>query len=174
MNRICNAVASIVMFSVLMMGCGGGGGGDNPPLIAQTGSLSGAVSGTTVVAVNENGDIVASDDTAGKASDVNGNFPFTLTGIPVGDQITVYLLTGGGVYPMYFDSDGNGVPDTNVFFLSSATDIDLGFVDTDVVGQDGRAIPQNDPTDTPDVTGGTENTSIPSSLIEPDTTGLSV
>ncbi len=137
----------------------------------ETGTISGSVSGTTVIAVNDSGDIVASDDTTGKTPDVNGNYSFTLTGIPVGQSIRVYLIRAG-IYPVYFDSDGNAVSDTNVFSLTSSVTIDLGFVDTGV--EIGRAIPQSAPTDTPGVSAGTENASIPTVLNEPPTSGLSL
>ncbi|VAX30630.1 hypothetical protein MNBD_NITROSPIRAE03-1839 [hydrothermal vent metagenome] len=152
----------------LIYACGGGGtttttgsGGDTT---TETGTISGTVSGTTIVAVNDSGAIVASDDTAGKTSDANGNYTFTLTGIPVGQNIRVYLITWGGIYPMYFDSNG----DTNVFSLASSTTINLGFVDTHTTGQEGKAIPQNNPTDYPGVSGGTENPDIPITITNPE------
>jgi len=114
-------------------------------------SISGTVAGTEIVAVNDNGDIVASDDTTGKTADGGGNFPFTLTGIPVGTNIRVYLITGSGVYPLYF-----GAPSTNVFSLSAVATIDLGFVDTTAVP--GQATPENDPTVVTGVSPQAENT----------------
>jgi Tol biopolymer transport system component len=78
-------------------------------------------------------------------------------------NIRVFLITKGGVYPMYFDSDGDGNPDTNVFALSSITEIALGFVDTTVAGQKGRAIPDNDPSDLAEVNAASENTTVPAS-----------
>lgn len=93
----------------------------------ETGTISGSVSGTTIVAVNESEDIVASDDTTGKTPDLNGNYSFTLTGIPVGQNIRVYLVRAV-IYPVYFDINGDSVSDTNVFSLTSSVTIDLGFV----------------------------------------------
>ncbi|MBI5058093.1 MAG: hypothetical protein HZB61_15895 [Nitrospirae bacterium] len=152
--------------------CGGGGGGGSsdgggPVSQTATGTISGTVSGTTVIAVNDNGDIVASDDTMGKTPDANGKYSFTLTGIPAGVSVRVYLITGGGAFPMYFDSNNDGAPDTNVFSLSSTVNINLGFVDVHVEGQDGKAIPENDPTDTSGVSGKAENTNIPDSITNP-------
>jgi hypothetical protein len=112
------------------------------------------VSGTIIVAVNDNGDIVASDDTTGKTQDGNGNYPFTLTGIPTGVNIRVYLITSTGVYPMYFDSDNNTTPDTNVFSLTSAATISLGFVAI----SNQQAIPT---ITTQGVSAGAENTNSP-------------
>lgn len=154
----------------LIAACGGGGGGTTTTTgsgggtTTETATISGSVSGTTIVAVNDSGDIVASDDTAGKTPDANGNYPFTLTGVPVGQNIRVYLITLGGIYPMYFYSNG----DTNVFSLASSTTINLGFVDTDTTGQEGKAIPQNNPTDYTGVSGGAENPDIPTSITNPE------
>ncbi|MBI3610868.1 MAG: hypothetical protein HY204_09235 [Nitrospirae bacterium] len=153
-------ILSLFLASSLLMGCGGGGGGSGNGG-GGTGTISGTVSGTSVIAVNGSGDIIAIDDTTGRTPDANGNFSFTLTGIPVGVNIRVYLVEGGGIFPVYFDTNGDGVPDTNVFSLSSVVTINLGFVDTNVAGQIGRAIPQNNPTGNPGVSGGTENTVIP-------------
>ncbi len=147
----------------------GTGGKTGTP--GETGTISGSVSGTTIIAVNESGDIVASDDTTGKTPDVNGNYPFTLIGIPIGQNIRVYLISFG-VYPVYFDSNGDSVSDTNVFSLTSSITIDMGFVDTDI--EAGRAIPQNNPTDVSDVNAEAENTIIPTAVNEPITAGLSL
>jgi hypothetical protein len=69
---------------------------------------------------------------------------------------------------MYFDSnDADTTPDTNVFSLTSAATISLGFVGTNVVSQLGKAIPQNDPTDTAGVSSSAENTNIPNSITNP-------
>ena len=160
----------LVFLAIILWTCGGGGGGGGTTS-GPTGTITGSVSGTTVIAVNESGTIVASDDTTGKTPDANGNFPFTLTGIPVGDKVCVFLLTNGGMYPLYYDSDGDSIPDTNVFSLASAVDVDLGFVG---IGQEGRAIPENDPTDTADVSAESEDTTIPDSINAPDTSGLSL
>ncbi|MEC4685509.1 MAG: hypothetical protein VST71_07240 [Nitrospirota bacterium] len=154
----------------LIYACGGGGGGTTTTTgsgggtTTETATISGSVSGTIIIAVNDSGEIVASDDSTGKTPDANGNYPFTLTGIPVGQNIRVYLITSGGIYPMYFDSNG----DTNVFSLASSTTIDLGFVDTDTTGQEGKAIPQNNPTDYQGVTGGAENPDIPDTITNPE------
>jgi hypothetical protein len=166
------------------MGCsggggdGGGGGGGAEP--AATGEISGVVSGTRVVAM-VNDEIVASDDTSERMPDVdkdgdgiNESFSFTLTGIPIDSDVGIYLVENGGIYPLYFDSDGDGIPDTNVFSLSSDTVVNLGFVDTNIEGQDGRAIPENNPADNPSVVAQAEDTDLPDSFNEPDTSGLTL
>ncbi|MEK6678526.1 MAG: hypothetical protein AABY39_03820 [Nitrospirota bacterium] len=159
----------IVLMIAAFTACGGGGSGDggssnnnpNPTPAPATGTISGSVSGTIIVAVNDNGDIVASDDTTGKTADSNGNFPFTLTGIPTGVNIRVYLITSTGVYPMYFDSNNDGTADTNVFSLSSAAAIDLGYVA--ITNQ--QAIPTTNPITTQGVSAGAENTNTPNYLV---------
>jgi len=168
LGYICLSV--MLVFSLMsIVGCGGGGG-DGGVTPQETGTINGSVSGTTIIAVVDN-EIVASDDTTGKTPDVNGNFSFTLTGIPVGENVGIYLIEGG-IFPLYFDSDGD--PDTNVFILSSTSTIDLGFVDIDLEGQYGKAIPENNPLDNPNVTSGTENVDIPTILNQPDTSGLTL
>ncbi len=171
-GRVILAIISLLSLALLGFGCGGGGDGGVTPQ-QEAGTINGIVSGTTIIAVAD-GEIVASDDTTGKTPDANGNFPFTLTGIPVGKNIRVYLIEEGGIFPLYFDIDDDGNPDTNVFTLSSTCTIDLGFVNTDVEGQDGKAIPENDPSDNPNVTPETENVDIPTILNQPDTSGLTL
>ncbi|MDY6839412.1 MAG: hypothetical protein SWH78_15715 [Thermodesulfobacteriota bacterium] len=151
------------------LACSGGSHGGK-----KTGTISGTVEGTTVIAVDSSGDIVSEDDTTGKTPDANGHYAFTLSRIPVGVDVKVYLVEGG-IYPMYFDSTGDGLPDTNVFSFTSPARVDLGFVTTDVAEEySGIAIPETNPTDTSGVNAGTEDTSIPMSINEPDTSDLSL
>jgi len=153
----------------LFFACSGGGHSSK-----KNGTISGTVEGTTIIAVDSNGDIISEDDTAGKTPDANGNYAFTLSRIPVGVDVKVYLVEGG-IYPMYFDSTADGLPDTNVFSLASAVTVRLGFVATNVAEEyEGMAIPENNPTLTSGVSGGTEDTSIPPAINEPDTSGLSL
>jgi len=173
-------------FLNLIIGCskpeyegqkGGGGGGGAP---AATGEVSGSVGGTTVIAVAD-GDIVASQDTSGRIPDVDNDgdlipesFSFTLEDIPLGRDIRIYLVVKGEIFPLYFDSDGDGTPDTNVFSLASETSVSLGFIDINNAGQDGKAIPQNNPTDNGAVSAGAEATDYPVILNQPDTSGLTL
>ena len=150
--RIKGVLILTVLMMVFLIACGSGdddggneNGSGNTESAVGTGTISGSVSGTTIIAVDDSGGIIAIDDTTSKAVDVNGNYPFSLTEIPLNVNIKIYLLTGGGVYPMYFDDSGT---DANVFSLTSAIDINLGFVDTAVAGQEGKAIPQNNPVNT--------------------------
>ena len=181
---VCLYVLMMLVVPLLLGGCGGGGGGgDNGGggTPTPTGTITGSVSGTTIMAVNQNGDIVATSDTAGRAPDLDNDndgtpesFSFTLTGIPVGQEVRVYLVTGGITLALYFDSDGDGTPDTNVFRLNDVTDVNLGFVNTELQRQQGKAIPQFSPTENGLVSRGNENQVIPLAVTKPPTAGLSV
>jgi hypothetical protein len=76
---------------------------------------------------------------------------------------------------MYFDSSGgNGLPDTNVLFISATSEINLGFIDTKNEGNTGRAIPQINPVSLALVSAGLADPDIPREIITPVTAGLSV
>jgi hypothetical protein len=146
---------------------------------APAGSVVGSVSGTIIIAVSDDGVSVAIDDTSDRTPDVdsdndgiNDQFSFSLTDLPLNQGITIFLIVGGETFPMYFDSDGSGSSDTNVFSLSAATTVNLGFVNTEVFGEEGRAIPEMNPADDPDIVAGTENQTFPD--INPPTGGLTV
>ncbi len=160
--RILKVSLLMLCISFFIIACGGGSSDGND---SATGTITGSVSGTTIIAVNENGDIVASYDTTEADLEIDGTFSFTLTGIPVGDNIRVYLITEGGIFPMYFDSNGDGQPDSNVFSLDSEVTIALGFVQ---IEEDGSAIPENDPTDTTGVSGEGEDSDIPAAITDPE------
>ena len=168
----------LCVFSLMTISCGGGGGGgDDSDDVSAAGTIEGVVEGTSILLV-VNDKIEASDDTSGRMPDVdkdgdgnNESFSFALTGIPIDSDVRIYIVENGGIFPLYFDSDGDGNPDTNVLSLSSDTVVSLGFVDTNVEGQDGRAIPENNPADTPNVLSKAEDTDIPESLNQPDTSG---
>jgi len=174
--RMCLSIIRIAVSCMVLAiaGCGGGGGGGNGGggNAAPAGTVSGSVSGTTVIAINMADEIVASDDTTGKTADINGNFPFTLNRLPLNEDIRIYLISGGAIYPMFFDSDANGSYDTNVFSLTAETTIDLGFVDVTFPDEDGKAIPENDPSANVAVVSGTAVTVIPPGVNEPPTSGL--
>jgi hypothetical protein len=172
--RICFAIIRVAVSCIVLAlaGCGGGGGNDGGGNAAPTGTVSGSVSGTTVIAINTADEIIASDDTTGKQADINGNYPFSLTGLPLNEDIRIYLISGGSIYPMFFDSDANGSYDTNVFSLTAETTIDLGFVDVTFPDEDGKAIPENDPTANVAVVSGTADPVIPPGVNEPPTSGL--
>ena len=150
----------VLTFSLTLFSCGGGGssGGGN----TQTGTVKGTVSGTTVIAVNSNDDIVASDYTAvaGKTANANGRYSFTLRNIPAGEDIRIYLIEKDGVYPMYFDDNGSS---TNVFSLAASRNINLGFVGR----RNGQAVPEHNPTGYPGVLAGAAVSGMPSSISNP-------
>ena len=162
-----------VIISLALTTCGGGGGGEEGATGgaaggAGGGEISGSVSGTTVIAVDDRGDVIASDDTAGRPPDLDRDgdgipesYSFTLVGIPAEANFRIYLVTGAGVFPMYFDSDGDGVPEANVLSLTSVTDIFLGYVDT----SSGVAVPTNNPLDQGCISGG-ENTDMSGVFID--------
>jgi glucose/arabinose dehydrogenase len=117
---------SFFALGVLLAACpqSGGSGGTVPT--AQTGaSMSGTVSGTHIVAVNSNDQIVAEDDTAGRTPNAQGRYSWQLPNLPTGTNIRIFFLTGGNVYPMYF-----GNPSSNVFAINSPGTIGLGHVTT--------------------------------------------
>jgi len=179
-------VITIIALSLLLSACGGSGGGGDSSVATVTPSatISGAVAGTTIIAIDSKDNIVASDDTADRTAfdvDTDGDgftdaFSFTLGGLPLSENIRIFLITDGSIYPMYFDTNGDGVSDSNVFALNTnaSTTLALGFVDVNVLGEDGRAIPEINPVSDPDVVAGTAIAAIPPSVNEPTTTGLTV
>lgn len=178
-------LALIITFSIALNGCGGGGGSDGGSGSGSdgvnAGTIGGAVNGTTIMAVDSNGNIITTDDTARRQEDVDTDnddrvdaFSFQLKGIPLNDEIRIFLVSGGLVYLVYYDTDGDGTSDTNVLSLTAAITVDLGFVDTEIAGEEGRAVSENNPTMTPNVVRGPENPSIPLGINTPPTTGLSL
>jgi hypothetical protein len=146
-------LAFLAISIIFLIDACGGGGSDSDTNPAATGTITGSVSGTTVIAVDDDGEIVASDDTRGDPPDTDldgdGNaesFSFILSAIPVGVDIRIFLVTDDGVFPMYFDDNGT---DVNVFSLSSGTDISLGHVATVGQGDNATAVPQRNPLDNP-------------------------
>ena len=176
-------LTTLSLFMMLILTACGGGGGSTTTEEDDTGSaaISGSVSGTLVIAVNDNGEIVSIDDTTGRTPDVDRDndgidesFSFTLEGIPAGTYIRLYLISEGQTFPLYFDSDDDGTPDANVMSLSESSSLALGFIDTADHGYTGKSIPQNNPTDMSGITSGGEDSEIPEELQNPDTAGLSV
>ena len=149
-------------------------------LFDDKGQINGIVSGTTVIAVADN-EIVSSYGTSGKTPNVDrdGNgtaesFTFKLTNIPTGKDIYVYLITRGEIFPLYFASNGTGIPDINVFSLAFGTNVTLGYIDTKNNAHAGKAIPENNPIDNPKVFPKTEDTDLPTSLNQPSTQSLTL
>ena len=184
MKRFSFAIRVMILsFFIGIGGCGGGGGGGGGggDSVTQTGTVSGVVSGTTVLVVDETGSIISSDDTSGKQKDVdtdNDSIPdaysIQLTGIPLNKSIRIFLVHNGAIYPMYYDSEPDGTFDTNVFALTDGTDINLGFINTALTGSKGLAIPEHNPTENSSVVAGLPNAVIPAGINEPDTSGLTL
>ena len=133
-----------------------------------------------IVAVVDD-EIVASDDTAGRTPDVdidgngsNDAFSITLSDIPVGEDVKIYLIESGHIFPLYYESEGNSGADTNVFSSTCDSDVNLGHLSTAVITEDGRAIPENNPADYACVESADEDTQFPVSLNEPGTSGLTL
>jgi glucose/arabinose dehydrogenase len=142
------ALAGLAFLLSACIDSGSGGGGTTPT--SQTGvSISGTVSGTHIVAVNSSDQIVAEDDTAGRTPNAQGQFAWSLGNLPVGENIRLFFITGGNVYPMIF-----GNPSTNVFAVNAPSSITLGHVTT----AGNQATPQTPPTG---VTPGPANPNLP-------------
>ena len=185
MNIRSLALITMIFSLLLVAGCGGGGGNNNGGGggggAAPGGAVNGAVAGTTVIAVDDTGSIVASDDTSDRPVDVDTDndmvpdaYSFQLAGIPLNTAIRIYLIHDGATYPMYYDSEPDGMVDTNVFMLTAETTVDLGFVDIAVPGMEGRSIPQFNPTENMEVAAGILDPVIPAGINEPDTSGLTL
>ena len=107
------ALAGLALFFSACIDSGSGEGGTTPT--AQTGvSISGTVSGTRIVAMDENDQIIAQDDTAGRTPNAQGRFSWQLGNLPVGTDIRLFFITGGSVYPLYF-----GGANSNVFAINA-------------------------------------------------------
>ena len=160
-KRMIKGFLSIAVMALLLAACGGGGGttGDSSGTVAVPGTgtatIQGQVSGTTVIAVDDDTDLEAGRVTA---SGTPKTFGMTL---PTGNAYRFYLMenegagNAGRIYPVYMGS-------TNVFQMTSAANnhtIDLGMVSPDFTK--GNAFPANNPMGYPGVMAGGENRSIP-------------
>jgi glucose/arabinose dehydrogenase len=144
-----------LLLALSSCGDGGSDGGGATSPSQTSASISGTVSGTRIVAVDTNDQIIAQDDTAGRTTNGQGQFPWSLGNLPVGTNLRLFFVTGGRVYPLYF-----GTPSTNVFAIDSPSSINLGHVAT--AGT--QATPEIQPTG---VTLGTPNPNIPPSVLAP-------
>jgi hypothetical protein len=146
-----------VVFLFLIIGCGGDGGGGNTDTSESTGTISGSVSGTTIMALDDDGMILATDNTKRRLPDldidgdnIDESYSFILSEVPVGKKIRIYLVTNEDVYPVFFEDSGynatnfshsSDTNNTNIFSLTSATNIDIGFIDV----MEEVAIPEKNP-----------------------------
>lgn len=135
----------------LVAGCSGGGGGGGG--VIETATITGTVSGTIAIAVDQN-DVEVDRDTATGTPKT-----FTLT-VPVGGEYRIYIVENDGtpnlkVYSLYAGS-------TNVFSITEAVAIDLGQVTVDPAS--GKASPSNNPIGQPGCSGGGSQAAIPPKL----------
>lgn len=139
-------VACLVIF-----GCGSDGGESNSNTSESIGTISGIVGGTTILVIDDDGMIVASDDTKRRLPDldmdgdgIEDSYSFTIAEVPMDMNIRIYLVESTGVSPLNFVVNGTSV---NVFSLSSSEEINLGFVHS----IEGKAISEYNPSDAPNV-----------------------
>lgn len=120
--------------------CGSGSDDSNSVTVAQgPGSIQGTVAGTRIVALDSSDQILAEDETTGRPRDAQGRVSYQLSGLPLGTPLRVFFISDGRNYPLYF-----GNPETNVFSLTQAGVMDLGFVATSKVPTE-KATPENIP-----------------------------
>ncbi len=146
-------VFSLILLALFFPACGGGDG-DNPP---PTATITGTVPGTTVVAMDENNKELKGNTATGSPK------TFTLSGLPVPGKYRVFFIENENtpqqkVCFLYQDA-------TNIFQINSATNIDLGFVDT----SSGKGVPANNPLNVPGVSSGGEDVNILPCIEEPFT-----
>jgi hypothetical protein len=118
--------------SLSFAACGGGGGG-----ATQKATVVGTVLGTAVMAVDADTNAVVDSVAADLSTRV-----FSLQ-LPIGGNYKFYFLENEGTtfersYPLYVSNQGQT---QNVFAVSQANTIDLGFVDT----ASGAAVPERGP-----------------------------
>ena len=158
-KRMIMRFLSFAIMALTLAACGGGGGtagdGGGTGTTAGTATLQGQVTGTTVIAVDNDTDLEAARATA---SGTPKAFSMIL---PTGHAYRFYLMenegagNAGRIYPVYMGS-------TNVFRMTSAADdmiLDLGMVRPDFTS--GNAFPANNPMGYPGVMAEGENRSIP-------------
>lgn len=133
-------------------GCGSGGGNASTAPRPGNATITGTVAGTAIVAVDRVNHEIARATATGTPKS------FSLD-VPAGGTYRPFLIENEGapnqqVFPVYQGS-------TNVFTISSAVQVDLGFVDT----SSGRAVPAHDPLAVSGVTSAGEDISVPPALI---------
>ncbi len=146
---------SLVSFALFFPACGGGGGSDGGGGTPNA-TITGTVTGTIVVAVNANDNEVTRNTATGSPK------TFTLS-VPVGGNYRFCLIENENTPQERYCFLYQGT--TNIFQISSATTIDLGFVDT----SSGHGIPANNPLNCSGVTSGGENPNIPLCISAPFT-----
>ncbi|MCL5884649.1 MAG: hypothetical protein M1377_04815 [Deltaproteobacteria bacterium] len=162
-KKMIKGLLFMSVMALTLAACGGGDGGTVADggatgTTAGTATIQGQVSGTTVIAVENDTDLEAARATA---SGTPKTFNMIL---PTGNAYRFYLMenegagNAGRIYPVYMGS-------TNVFRMTSAANnqsIDFGMVTPDFAK--GTAVPANDPLGYSGMMAGGENRSIPPSL----------
>ncbi|MBI5576932.1 MAG: hypothetical protein HY896_11285 [Deltaproteobacteria bacterium] len=162
-KKLIKGLLFIAGMALTLAACGGGGGGTVADggatgAIAGTATIQGQVSGTVVIAVDDDTNLEAA-----RAAATGTPKTFSMT-LPTGENYRFYLMENEGpgdagrIYPVYMGS-------TNVFQLTNAANsqtINLGMVTLDFTK--GSAAPANNPMGFPGVIAGGENPSIPPSL----------
>ena len=152
-----NRFIACAILALSLTSCSGGGSDGGGTTTAPAGSvtITGTVSGTVIKVLRADDDhLLVSDDTAGRAPDTLGHFPFQLSGLPEDVKIRLYLITGGRVYPVYLGG-------SNVFAVNTGGFYDLGFVTTST--NPDRADPATPPPSS-SYTTDSENTALPGSI----------
>lgn len=140
----------------------------------SNGQISGITKAAIIIAVaddqcadiEDSSERIADGDEDGDL--ITESFSFIFNDIPLYNDIRIYLFEKGDIFPLYFDSDADGNPDTNVFSMISNTHVSLGFIDVNAADPSGIAIPQNSPTDNPDTKAGLEDGALPDCLNQPE------
>lgn len=154
-HLIAARLVSAAGLVLCLTGCPGGGSG---PGTGSSGAavgvaFSGTVGGTRIVAMNDGDQVLAQDDTTGRLPSAPGQFPFALGEVPTSQNLRLFFVSGGTVFPLYLGS-------TNVFSVNGAGPINLGFVTMNM--GTGRSTPEFIPQN---VTSKPENQNIPPGLI---------
>lgn len=156
---VLRGALSVSLVTMALTACsGGGGGGSNflAPAGMTTATISGAVSGTTFVAVDANSN-AETGRVAASASTAGGEKTFSLP-LPSGRTYKFYLIENEGtsaarLFPLYQGA-------ANKFSISAITTIELGFIGT----ASGIALPANDMTKVGGVAAVGEDKTIPAPL----------
>ena len=164
MQSIKREIRWMFMFFTFIIGSvailAGCGGGDNTSSTTSTGSISGKVAGTIIVAINAENEILANVEAQGET----GNKTFTLGDLPLNEMVSLYLITDGGTYPMVLRDNT-----VDAFKLSSSTTLELGFISVDSVNKTAR--PLFEPA-TENISSSGKRSTIPYVFNDPDQWGV--
>lgn len=143
----------MLMFLTVVVGCGSSGGGSGIVPVGNA-TITGTVSGTTVVAIDNGTNVVVDREVATGTPKT-----FTLT-VPNGKTYSFFLIENENtldqqIYPLYVGA-------TNAFYINTLTTINLGFVDTTTIA--GMATPANNPLSVTGVSSAGANTNFPDTV----------